>query len=153
MLSALNHVNILSADMEKTAAFYTRLGFKIGHRPLGFPDPGIWLYVDEKPVLHINPISGPRANPCGREKELGWVSNWLRTVDHFGFSVRGTVAEVTAKLDELGIEYDLWGPIPGANRALYFVDPTTGARIEYVLVDEFVGVDHGHSTSQVSESV
>lgn len=138
MLSRLHHVNILSADMEATAAFYEKLGFMIGPRPAGFPEPGIWLYVGVDPVLHINPSSGPRANPGDREADLKHAAHWLRTVDHFGFAVRGSVEQVTERLDAVGIKYDLWDPIPGVNRALYFEDPTTGAKIEYVLVDEYI---------------
>jgi catechol 2,3-dioxygenase-like lactoylglutathione lyase family enzyme len=140
MLTALNHVNILSTDMQKTTAFYEALGFEVGPRPAGFPDPGIWLYVDGKAVLHINPVQGALAQEFGGKHvaDLRVVGHALRVVDHFGFSVKGTVAGVTGALDRLGVKYDLWDPIPGANRALYFEDPTTGARIEYVLVDEFV---------------
>jgi catechol 2,3-dioxygenase-like lactoylglutathione lyase family enzyme len=127
-LNCLHHVNILSRNMTKTAAFYERLGFKIGPRPSGFPEPGIWLYIDDHPALHINPAKAMATSD----------SQYRRTVDHFGFAVKGSVKEVTDKLNGLGITYDLWNPIPGVCRALYFEDPTTGAKIEYVLVDEFV---------------
>ncbi len=50
---AFQHVNIRSADVEKTKDFYVRvLGFHLGDRP-PFASRGYWLYLGADPVLHL----------------------------------------------------------------------------------------------------
>ena len=49
---AFQHVNTRSADVERTRAFYERLGLRVGDRP-PFPSRGYWMYLGEQPVLHL----------------------------------------------------------------------------------------------------
>ena len=123
-LAGLNHVNILARNLEVSAKFYESLGLKTGPRPTGFPEHGIWLYHGDSPVLHLNPA--PKERPLNDG-----------AVDHFGFSVQGSIQDCTRRLTQLGIEYDLWEAIPGTCRALYFKGPS-GEKIEFVFVDQFV---------------
>ena len=51
-LSAFQHVNTRSADVERTRAFYERLGLRVGDRP-PFASRGYWLYLGDQPVLHL----------------------------------------------------------------------------------------------------
>ena len=52
-IAALDHINILTNDVEKCRNFYVDgLGFEEGFRP-PFNIPGMWLYLDEHPVVHI----------------------------------------------------------------------------------------------------
>lgn len=125
-IKGLNHVNLYSSDPHKTVAFYGRLGFKAGYRPNAFADPGVWLYAgdDDYQILHVNVLPPERFAALG-EGPFG----------HVGLGVRGTIAEVTGWLKSLNIEYDLWDPIPGAHRALYFKGPSNEV-VELVFVDE-----------------
>ena len=52
-IASLDHVNILTPDIDKCRAFYIDgLGFREGFRPdFGFP--GLWLYLEGAPVLHF----------------------------------------------------------------------------------------------------
>jgi catechol 2,3-dioxygenase-like lactoylglutathione lyase family enzyme len=49
---AFQHVNTRSADVERTKAFYERLGLRAGDRP-PFASRGYWMYLDGVPVLHL----------------------------------------------------------------------------------------------------
>jgi len=49
----LDHVTIVSSECERLLAFFTGIaGMKDGARP-AFGFPGHWLYLDERPVLHL----------------------------------------------------------------------------------------------------
>lgn len=124
-IEGLNHFNIATENLERSAHFYEALGLKRGHRP-SFSTTGIWLYIGEAPVIHLND-----------ESEVGPIVKGTAAVHHVGLSVRGGLEEITARLRWLNIEYDLWDPIPGVCRALYFRGPS-GEQIEFVLVDNFV---------------
>ena len=121
-IAGLNHVNVLCDDIEFSAEFYQRLGLTRGYRPKGFPEHGVWLYLDTFPIIHLNPRSFPE-----RLFEGG-------AVDHFGFTIRGPLQPVVEYLDSLNITFDLWPPIPGVCRALYFYGPSD-EKIEFVFVD------------------
>lgn len=128
-IDGLNHFNLAVRDLETSALFYEQLGLKRGHRPT-FPTTGIWLYVGDNPVIHLND-----------ECEVGPIlKGGVATVHHVGLSVRGSVEAITAALDKLGVVYDLWAPIPGVCRALYFRGPD-GEAIEFVMVDCHVPVE------------
>lgn len=130
MIIGLNHANVITRDLEASAAFYEALGLKRGERP-NFGNTGIWLYnVDGLPILHLND-----------EAELGVIKGAHSAIHHVGLSVRGSVGEITDKLAKLHIVYDLWAPVPGCCRALYFNGPS-GEHIEFVMVDNFVPVNH-----------
>jgi catechol 2,3-dioxygenase-like lactoylglutathione lyase family enzyme len=51
-LSAFQHVNTRSADVERTKDFYVQLGLRVGDRP-PFASQGYWLYLGDQPVLHL----------------------------------------------------------------------------------------------------
>ncbi len=46
------HVNTRSADVERTKAFYERLGLRAGDRP-PFASRGYWMYLGDHPVVHL----------------------------------------------------------------------------------------------------
>ena len=49
----LNHVLVLTTGLKEMACFWTELiGLHVGYRP-PFPFNGLWLYSDEKPLVHI----------------------------------------------------------------------------------------------------
>jgi catechol 2,3-dioxygenase-like lactoylglutathione lyase family enzyme len=52
-LSRLDHVTVLCSDLARSRAFYVKaLGLADGERP-PFDFPGAWLYVGERPVVHL----------------------------------------------------------------------------------------------------
>lgn len=114
-VTEMNHFTVLTDDLERTRAFYVGLlGLREGPRPpLGFP--GAWLYVGERPVLHV--IAG-RALPPERRGVL----------DHMAFSATG-VADITSRLETAGIEYDLRRQPETNTWQLFAFDPN-GARVE-----------------------
>lgn len=129
MIISLNHFNIATSDLEASARFYEALGLIRGYRPT-FPTTGIWLYGNEgAPIIHLND-----------EREVGPIVKGTAAVHHVGLTVVGSVEAVTGKLAALGIVYDLWAPIPGVCRALYFKGPS-GESIEFVMVDCYVTRD------------
>jgi len=59
-IRAFQHVNTRSSDVERTKAFYERLGLRAGDRP-PFASRGYWLYLDGQPVLHL--VQRPDGQP------------------------------------------------------------------------------------------
>ena len=114
-VTEMNHFTVLTDDLERTRAFYVGLlGLRDGPRPpLGFP--GAWLYVGERPVLHV--IAG-RALPAERRGVL----------DHMAFSATG-VADITSRLETAGVAYDLQRQAQTNAWQLFVFDPN-GARVE-----------------------
>ena len=52
-INLLEHVNLRTTDMEKLADWYCRiLGLTRGYRP-PFGVPGIWLYAEDIPMVHL----------------------------------------------------------------------------------------------------
>lgn len=116
-ITKLDHFAVVTDNAAATAEFYEyMLGLKRGLRP-NFAVPGVWLYCDLDPVLHV----------VEREQFPG-----TGALDHVAF--RGT--DLTGLIDRLkarGISYDLrrlpeGGPSTGVWQ-LFFHDPN-GARVE-----------------------
>ena len=114
-VTEMNHFTVLTDDLERTRAFYVELlGLREGPRPpLGFP--GAWLYAGERPILHV--IAG-RPLPAERRGVL----------DHMAFSAKG-LAALTARLDSVGVAYDLRRQAESNVWRLFVSDPN-GARVE-----------------------
>jgi catechol 2,3-dioxygenase-like lactoylglutathione lyase family enzyme len=51
-VTALQHVNIRCADVERSRAFYRLLGLIDGDRP-PFASMGYWMYAGAEPVVHL----------------------------------------------------------------------------------------------------
>jgi len=52
-IDAFQHINIRSADVERTRDFYERvLGLRAGDRP-PFASTGYWMYLGDHPVVHL----------------------------------------------------------------------------------------------------
>jgi catechol 2,3-dioxygenase-like lactoylglutathione lyase family enzyme len=88
----LDHYALLSSDPERTTDFYTRIvGLKVGARPpLSFP--GVWLYADDYPIVHV--IFGKEVPT----RETG-------AVDHLAFVAEGSVEDTLQTLKQNGIEF------------------------------------------------
>lgn len=92
-LQRLDHVNLRTADLDRTIEFYGRvLGLHPGPRP-AFPFPGAWLYAGEQAVVHL--IGVDRVPPEYREDQR---------LEHFALSATG-LAEFLAHLRAENVPY------------------------------------------------
>jgi catechol 2,3-dioxygenase-like lactoylglutathione lyase family enzyme len=125
-VTGMEHFTILTAELDRTVAFYRELlGLEPGWRP-AFPFPGAWLYCNDRAdgtgdgtrghaILHVVAGRTPPNPPAG-------------VIDHMAFAATGLKVTV-ARLDAGGIAYDL-RRLPGAGPwQLFFHDPN-GARVE-----------------------
>lgn len=131
-VSELEHVLVLTDDIEATRGFYERaVGLRAGERPpLEFP--GYWLYAGNVPCLHIADRAAYRAHAAtlglnvGQESDRGGSRS--APVDHIAFSASDYEA-VTARLAAAGIK-PVRNDVPGGGpRQLFFDDPE-GLRVE-----------------------
>jgi catechol 2,3-dioxygenase-like lactoylglutathione lyase family enzyme len=116
-ISALDHYNVVTSDLEITRRFYREVvGLHDGERP-PFGRAGAWMYLDGHPILHI---STGRA-PTSRKSDA---------YDHVAFrayDLKGT----RALLREKGVHFQEFG-VPDRNmHQVFFRDPD-GAEIELI---------------------
>jgi catechol 2,3-dioxygenase-like lactoylglutathione lyase family enzyme len=122
-LRALEHMLVLTDDLEATRAFYCEvLGFEAGERPpLEFP--GCWLYLDGVACVHVAERAAYEAHAAGHG--LGRAAG---PIDHMAFTA-GDYDFLVARLDAAGVER-VSNDVPAAGiRQLFFDDPN-GVRIE-----------------------
>ena len=110
-LSALDHVNVRTRNLDKMAEWYERvLDLRKGDRP-SFSFPGAWLYIGDKPIVHL--VGVDRALPAHQDD--------LR-IEHFAINATG----LTGFLDRLkrdNIAYKL-GKVPGlSDRSGQYLGP------------------------------
>ncbi|MDB5572099.1 MAG: dioxygenase [Hyphomicrobiales bacterium] len=117
VLKGMDHFTVLTPDVDATRAFYEALGFAVGPRPPDLPGAGLWLYVSDKPILHV---IGPMPLPENRRGML----------DHMAFRATGLPAAARA-LDSMGVAYRLQRLAdPFGVWQMFFEDPF-GARVEF----------------------
>src|SRR5689334_10690437 len=78
-ISGLLHVNIRCsvADLAELERFYdAALGLKAGYRP-DFDRPGVWLYYDNEPLIHLSAHFPPGSIAKSR--------NHSGSIDHIAF--------------------------------------------------------------------
>lgn len=132
-VSELDHVLVLSDDIEAAGEFYERaLGLRIGDRP-PFEFTGYWLYAGNVPCLHIADRTSYRrhARTLGlevAERAGGRGEPQSGPVDHIAFAA-GDYDAVSKRLARAGIE-PVCNDVPGGGpRQLFFNDPE-GLRVE-----------------------
>ena len=112
-----DHFTVRTPDVEATREFYEAIGFVVGQRPPDLPGEGLWLYVAEKPILHV---IGPMPLPDDRRGML----------DHMAFRATGLPA-FAELLQGRGVKYRLTRLAdPFGVWQLFFEDPF-GARVEF----------------------
>lgn len=115
-LTRLDHVTVLCADLERSRAFYRDvLGMAEGDRP-PFDFPGAWLYVGERPVVHL----------VGGRNEAG-----IRTTgsfDHVAFDARD-LAGTLRRLREMNVPHRE-RQVPGRPLRQVFLQDPDGVTIE-----------------------
>jgi catechol 2,3-dioxygenase-like lactoylglutathione lyase family enzyme len=114
MLDGLDHVTVLARDLDASVAFYERvLGLIRGDRP-AFGFPGAWLYLGDRPVIHLIGGRGPAAGSGA--------------IDHLAFRAKG-LATTRARLAGLDIAVQE-RTVPGQGLVQLFVHDPDGVRIE-----------------------
>ncbi len=115
-IASLDHVNILTPDVDQCRKFYVdALGFEEGFRPdFGFP--GLWLYLEDAPVLHFIETGESLPENSG-------------TIDHIAFRAHN-FDKFTSRLAENGIKYEDQ-EIPGMDLHQLFVFDPHGIKVEF----------------------
>ena len=112
----LDHINIHATDLDAARDFLLAVlpGLTQGFRP-AFGFPGYWLYLDGKPLIHMqNRAAGAVSGP-----------QWI---DHLAFAPFDFEAE-RARLEGLGLAYSIGG-IPGTGIRQLFVSGPDGLKVE-----------------------
>ena len=131
-VSELEHVLVLSDDIDAAREFYERaVGLRTGDRPpLQFD--GYWLYAGSVPCLHIADRAAYRAHAATLGLDVSEAGAGVggpgSPIDHIAFSASDYEA-VTGRLAAAGIE-PVRNDVPGGGpRQLFFSDPD-GLRVE-----------------------
>jgi catechol 2,3-dioxygenase-like lactoylglutathione lyase family enzyme len=115
-ITGLDHINIRTADLAGTQAFFTDvLGLVVGWRP-DFPFGGTWLYAGGKDVVHLVEVKSPSAASRGS------------ALDHFAFAI-DDYEDAKARLDAAGFAYEP-SVSPEGNIRQMFVTELNGVTIE-----------------------
>ena len=121
VVKGLHHINIgcRVSDLPAVERFYgVALGLTVGDRP-NFPNPGLWLYCGNHPVVHVV-ARYPEDWPGSDETKSGF--------DHVAFDVTG-VDDVRQRLTELGVVFDEQN-VPNAGFQMFTRDPA-GNKVEF----------------------
>lgn len=126
-VARLDHVLILTDDIEATRAFYRDVvGLTVGERP-PLPFPGCWLYAGGVACVHV----AERGAYLAHARELGLSGPCVAappSVDHISFTARDADG-VRARLAAAGVA-PVSNEIAGAGiHQLFFADPN-GVRLE-----------------------
>ncbi|HEX7944789.1 MAG TPA: VOC family protein [Phenylobacterium sp.] len=116
LINGLDHINIRTADLAATKAFFMDvLGLTEGWRP-AFGFPGAWLYAGEKDVVHLVQVAQPAAASAGS------------SLDHFAFDI-SDYDEALKRVKATGLKfYELTGP--GTSVKQMFVTESNGVSVE-----------------------
>lgn len=116
LIRSLDHINIRTADLERTCAFFEGvLGLEKGWRP-DFPFPGAWLYAGGKDVVHLVGIAAP-LNPSD-----------TAALDHFAFDIED-YDEALARVKATGLEFRVTA-VPNTTVRQIFVQESNGVTVE-----------------------
>jgi catechol 2,3-dioxygenase-like lactoylglutathione lyase family enzyme len=121
-LDRLDHVLVLTDDIETTMSFYRdALGLEVGDRP-PFEFSGYWLYLGGAPCVHVADRDEYEAQAARLGLGVG------PAVDHVAFG-GSDFDGLVAGLEAAGIEAAVNEVPGGALRQLYVTDPN-GVRVE-----------------------
>jgi catechol 2,3-dioxygenase-like lactoylglutathione lyase family enzyme len=113
-LQGLDHVTINCADLPRSRAFYADvLGMEDGKRP-PFPFPGAWLFLGERPVVHL-------VGDAASGADTG-------SLDHVAFEARD-FAGTRKRFQDLKIAFEE-AVVPSAQVRQLFVRDPDGLKIE-----------------------
>jgi catechol 2,3-dioxygenase-like lactoylglutathione lyase family enzyme len=127
-VTALEHVLVLSDDIEATRQFYCRaVGLRVGERPpLAFP--GYWLYAGATPCLHVADRGAylRHAGSLGLPTAAGDQGG--ASVDHIAFNA-ADVERVKEQLERTGVAA-VHNTVPNGGPHQVFIEDPNGVRIE-----------------------
>jgi catechol 2,3-dioxygenase-like lactoylglutathione lyase family enzyme len=131
-LRGLEHLLVLSDDIDATRDFYRDLlGMEVGERP-PLPFPGYWLYVGGIPCVHV----ADREAYATHAANLGLAVEPAPSggaIDHVAFNA-DDYEGIAARLRRHGVEA-VENTVPGAGlRQLFLRDPN-GVRVEINVSD------------------
>jgi catechol 2,3-dioxygenase-like lactoylglutathione lyase family enzyme len=127
-LNALDHLLVLTDDLEATLAFYRDvLGLEHGDRP-PLPFAGHWLYAGAAPCIHIADRAAYRAHARTLGLDPSDVSHGAGVVDHIAFRATGYDA-IVARLDRVGVPA-VRNTVEGAGIRQLFVRDPNGVTVE-----------------------
>ena len=123
MLEGLDHLLVLTDDLEASRVFYCdTLGFTVGERP-PFEFAGYWLQLGgPPPCLHLADRAEYEASLASRG-----LFDARSPVDHVAFGA-SSYEELVARLEAAGVDA-VRNEVPGVFRQLFVTDPN-GVRIE-----------------------
>ncbi len=114
-LQAIDHFTIRTDDLDASRRFYVDiLGLTDGDRP-PFDFPGAWLYLEDRPVVHL--IGGQGTG----EKATG-------SIDHLAFRASAPEA-LRQRLDDQGVDYSE-RLVPRLDMVQFFIKDPDGVTIE-----------------------
>jgi catechol 2,3-dioxygenase-like lactoylglutathione lyase family enzyme len=118
-VNALDHVNIITADLDGTARYYAEL-FGLSRRnapPPLTPDNAQWMYDDAgRAIVHINSLDCPRAY----DREVG--AGPTGALHHVALNCTG-YDSMLARLRDRGLDHRL-NEVPAARlRQIFTLDP------------------------------
>jgi catechol 2,3-dioxygenase-like lactoylglutathione lyase family enzyme len=117
-VEALDHINIITADLHGTARFYADL-LGLDRRPGPAPltrDNAQWMYADDRAILHINSLDCPRT--FDREVETGPTGS----IHHVALRCTG-YGEMIDRLAARGLGYQANEVTAIGLRQLFVQDP------------------------------
>jgi catechol 2,3-dioxygenase-like lactoylglutathione lyase family enzyme len=116
VIKGLDHINIRTAELERTRDFFVRvLGLTEGWRP-PFAFNGAWLYAGGRDVVHLVEVAEPAQPSRGS------------ALDHFAFAIED-YEEAVRRLDADGLAYRAT-TTPGTATRQIFVSEINGVTIE-----------------------
>ena len=114
-ITALNHVNIITDDLDATRKFYADvIGLIDGDRP-PFQFPGAWLYIDDEAVIHLVGVDDQPDEGTG-------------TIDHIAFESNG-INDMVVMLEGRKIPFHV-RDVPGREVRQVFLHDPNGVKIE-----------------------
>jgi catechol 2,3-dioxygenase-like lactoylglutathione lyase family enzyme len=122
-LRRLDHVLVLTDDLEATRAFYCDvLGLEVGERP-DLPFPGYWLTLGGTPCLHVAERRAYEAHAATMGIGVGPAP-----VDHLAFAAEDDPG-LAGRLATAGLRA-VENDVPEARMRQLFVDDPNGVRVE-----------------------
>jgi catechol 2,3-dioxygenase-like lactoylglutathione lyase family enzyme len=117
-VGVLDHYNVSTRRLGDTVHFYEDiLGLVNGPRP-PFDFPGVWLYSEGHPVLHLNDIS-----PTDKQQPAD-----SGVIDHIAFGSRGFEA-MKQHLAQKGVQFRV-NVVPNSSRRQIFLTDPNNVLIE-----------------------
>lgn len=127
-VQSLDHYTIVTADLDRSVAFYTDvLGLTNGDRP-DFDFPGAWIYVGDKPVVHLLGKDGARLMADKGVTGGGDEPKGTGSIHHVAFRAAG-IDDYVSRLTAQDIRHTQQN-VPGWPLKQVFLQDPDGVTIE-----------------------